>query len=434
MIDKIKKYGDRLIFALALTILAAGLVRYIAGSIGAVNKEEEVPPVVLVFSHWRQNFFDNDVPSKDALAELMREFEIAEGAEGAEIAVVVGIAEVAEVAEDAEVVGIAGIAEVAEDAEDVEGAGVVGIVADVIGVDMLWVSELIERGVVDDEWQFSDPVPLLSYMNLLFYNVDILTQAGFVMPPRNRTEFLNYARAVSVENSRWGIGMALGSYRGIYDDIFPWLWAAGSVLVNDNRPAVNVRQVIDSLTFLADLNNEGLIAPGFFNACSSQKLDDFISGRTVFMIASERDIRYVREHMGDEAFSVTSIPVPDNYAGRSFSSASEWTVAVNPASENIEEARLFANFLFENTPLLAERTGTVSSGFSPRPGDDPHYSKVWDIAITAEMANDFKGLPWVPLEEIFREELIALFAGDATPASTTAAVQRRWLVVLDGGI
>ena len=52
--------------------------------------------------------------------------------------------------------------------------------------------------------------------------------------------------------------------------------------------------------------------------------------------------------------------------------------------------------------------------------------------MAGESAQDFAGLPWVELNNIFREELDALFMGVSSPAQTAAAIQRNWETVLQG--
>jgi ABC-type glycerol-3-phosphate transport system substrate-binding protein len=65
------------------------------------------------------------------------------------------------------------------------------------------------------------------------------------------------------------------------------------------------------------------------------------------------------------------------------------------------------------------------------PAYDAFYSKVWDIAIAGETAQDFSALSWPELEESFKEELSALFAGKASAAETAAAIQKRWEAILE---
>jgi len=295
---------------------------------------------------------------------------------------------------------------------------------DVIALDTLWVSELDKKTIIENV--NANPV---SYINILYYNINILKEAGFSRPPKTRGEFLACARRLAGgKGNPAGLALGMNSSRGIYDDVLPWIWAAGVQLIKDGKPQVNSRQVVDCLSFLASLYSEGLLTPQSLTANPAEKLEDFISGKAAFVIAPASEIGFVRERMGDEAFGVTSVPAPDNYAGKSFFAVSAWTVGVFSASAHKEEAKLFAAFLAENAAYLSDKINAIP-GSSTTPVYDAFYSKVWDIEIAGEMAQDFSGLNWTELEESFMEELSALFAGKASAGDAAKAIQKRWEAV-----
>ncbi|MDR1802680.1 MAG: extracellular solute-binding protein [Treponema sp.] len=389
MKDFLKKYGDKALFVLALVFLAAALFRREAW------QPAETPGIV--FTQWWEGDLD-----KDTLRVLADEFEALHSG----IKVTINY----RAYEDLR--------------RDIFSSGETPPPGDLIALDPLWAPELLGMEIIEEDITF------LSFIDVLYYNVDILKSAGFSRPPKNRSEFLDYARTLAGRKEilpGYVLGLALGenSTRGIYDDIFPWIWATGIRLINDGSPVVNSRQVVESLAFLAALNSEGLIAPDAFRADAARKLEHFITGEVAFMIAPTLYIAQVRERMGDEAFGITSVPGPDNYFGRPFFAAPGWAFAVHSESQRKEEARLFAEFLAGKAAAFPEQTGAVpGNGFSPT--RDPFYSKVWDIAITGESARDFAGLPWTEMEAVFREELISLFAGSTSPAQAAAAIQERW--------
>jgi multiple sugar transport system substrate-binding protein len=396
MKDFFRKHGDKALFVLALAFLAAALFRTEGW------RSDEAPGIV--FTQWWESDLD-----KDTLRILAEEFEELHSG----IKVTINYRSYEDLRRD-----LFASAEIPQ-----PGAAI--FVGDVIALDPLWIPELLNAEIIDNS-NFT----LLSFIDVLYYNVEILKKAGFSRPPKNRSEFLNYARTLAgMKEILPGYVLALAlsenSSRGIYDDIFPWIWSAGVRLMRDGSPVVNSRQVVESLAFLAVLNSEGLIAPDAFRADAARKLEHFISGSVAFMIAPTVYIRQVRERMGDETFGITSVPAPDNYFDEPFLAAAGWAFGIHSASQRKEEARLFADFLAEKASFISEQTGAFPGIGSP-PARDPFYSKVWDIAISGDSARDFAGLPWTELEADFREGLISLFTGRSSPAETAAAIQDKW--------
>ena len=379
-LDFIKR-GDKLLFLVALAVLAASIFRGVYDSSLLTRTE---PPIVVVFTQWWPD-------QENTFLSLIRDFESQH--EGIKISLSY---------------------KSYEDLLLALTGGEGGSPGDLFALDPLWVSGLEEKEIIE----YASP-SLLSFINVLFYNIDILRDAGFSRPPKNRSEFIIYSRAAAnMGQDRWGLVVDEKGSRRIYDDVFPWIWSAGAQLLQNRRPVLNTRPVIDSLSFLASLKSEGLLVQG-------NKLEDFSSGKAAFMISSARDIEFVRERMGDEAFDVSNVPVPDNYAGRSLYGTVDWAIGINSASANKAEARLFADFLVGKTYVLAERTGEIpADGGLPRHA--PFYSKVWDIAAVWEPAREFSGIHWLELEEAFSEELSSLFAGDLSPAAAAAALQNRF--------
>lgn len=375
------KNKDKLLLILALAVLAGALLRF-----GTTKNVIHAKIPRIVFTQWWEDYLE-----KDTLQKLINEFE--ETHKGIEVV----------------------LSSVSY--EDLE-KGLFGsggtkneqmLSGDLIALDMLWVPELLKNETIEGEWaenplQNCFDAPLLSFINVLYYNIDSLREAGFSRPPKDRSEFIIYARALTdKEKDHWGLAMGLNSSQGIYNDIFPWIWSAGASLIKDGKPELSSRPVIESLSFLSTLKNEGLITPNALFTGDENKLEDFISRKAAFMIAPASDIEYVRKRMGDEAFGITSVPIPDNYTGKIYNATLGWTLGINKTSVYKKEAELLANFL---AVKLSERAVSMQVNSSR----DPFFSKVWDITITGENAQDFKGLPWNELAEVFREEFSFLYA------------------------
>jgi len=398
----VHKKFDNFIFALALAILIIALLHAVSRW---VAREPEPVIISIVFAQWWQEDLEDDI-----LLSLIEEFENQH--EGIEIIL-------NQVSFEDQRLALFNPVEYDEYDEPQAPP------ADVLALDPLWVPGLLAKGVIENA-----EVPFLSFINVLFYNIEILRQAGLVRPPNTRGEFLTFSRAVASAGAAYALGFGLGGdiSRGVHDDIYPWIWGAGLRLINNRNPVVTSAPVVQSLAFLASLHNEGLIASNAFSADSEEKLEDFIAGRTAFMVAPTRYIATVRERMGSAAFGITSIPMLDNQTTSPFLASAGWTVGIHSASPHSEEAQLFASFFAGRSRRIAE---SARGSIPDAPSLDPFYANIWEITLTGEVAHDFSGLAGEHLlEEIFREELQALFAGTSSPAETAATIQARWLSVL----
>jgi multiple sugar transport system substrate-binding protein len=283
---------------------------------------------------------------------------------------------------------------------------------------------------------FGDPIiPLVSFMDLLFYNIDVLTAAGFDRPPKTRDEFTAYARTVSQGDfgaSGAAVSLSQNDRRALSRDVFSWIWAAGGNFWPDgDRPSLDSRLVINDLAFLGTLYREGLLAPDVFETTGEQRLEQFAQGKIAMMVASTHVIPYLRERMGDSAFGITTIP--DQNTGGIYSiNISSIYAGINADSVHPEEIWGFVEFLAEKSSFFCAELkavpGTVSGII---PGDyvidDPFYSKAWDVFESAYISEGFSGKPGAQeFENAFLEELRIFFETDRTAQQTVNAIVQRW--------
>jgi multiple sugar transport system substrate-binding protein len=296
---------------------------------------------------------------------------------------------------------------------------------DILALDPLWVSALAGKGVLEGEFY-----PLLTYISPLFYNIDILRAAGFSRPPKTRDEFLSMARAVrKLNRDLYGIALSAGAdnFSLLRRDIYPWVWAAGATLFAEGRPRLTEGPFVAALEFLGTLNNEGFLVPGSFSWDEDQQREAFIKGKTVFMIAPVMEIEALREAMGG-SFGVSTIPVPGSYASRPVFGTEGWGLGISSRSKYKEEAKIFIAFLLEQSGRIAAWAHAIpGNGLSPAAGEDPLYTKVSDMCVSAEFLREFEGLPAVgELEERFRFFMAELLQGRLTASAAAEQIQGAW--------
>ncbi|MCL2197093.1 MAG: extracellular solute-binding protein [Treponema sp.] len=278
-------------------------------------------------------------------------------------------------------------------------------------------------------------IPLVSFMDMLFYNIDILTAAGFDHPPKTREEFITYARAVSRGGAgAAGAAISLSSddHHALSRDIFSWIWTAGgNFWANGEKPSLNTRAITNDISFLGTLNRDNLLAPDIFETTGDQRVAEFAEGKTAMMIASTQAIPFLRERMGDDAFGITTVPSAGT-GGRYAIGISAIYAGISAGADHPDEAWNFLAFLAEKSQILCKELkavpGLVSSIISgDYVQDDAFYSKAWDIFLASNIAESFSGRPNAQeYEAVFLEELRIFFEEGRTAQATVNAIQQRW--------
>jgi multiple sugar transport system substrate-binding protein len=271
-------------------------------------------------------------------------------------------------------------------------------------------------------------VPVISFINSLFYNIDLLREAGFDRPPKNQVEFLSYVQAITKPGEGiYGAVFALGdeNSHAISRHILSWIWSAGILRGEDTFDFTSER-VIESFRFLNQL--KPYLFPDPFETDEQTKFEIFRQGKAGMMIGTVLDVKTLRAEMTHE-FSITTIPGPASYVGKPVFPLSSWYVGINAESENREEAETFIAFLLEHASELASGAFAIPGGGDRDPDlvqNDPYYSKAYDMYDAGEMIREVYGTGRIrKLNSVIYEETKRMFEG-RSPEDTAAAIQERW--------
>jgi len=298
-------------------------------------------------------------------------------------------------------------------------------------------------------------IPLVSFMDLLFYNIELLQAAGFDRPPKTRDEFLDCAKTISAANNgiladAAGTAMALGplNKQSMSRDIFSWIWAAGGNFWpnGDSAPVINTKQMVNDFNFLGRLYREGVLrpvlSPNIFEMTGEQALEDFSQGKIAMIIASTCAIPALREKMGDGAFGITTIPGAGT-AGKYGAGLTGIFAGINKNCIYPGAARVFLEFIAGKSPLFCAQLKAVP-GYVPEllSGDhkeyikeDPFYVKAWDIFESSVIVRGFLGVPGAQeYENAVREEIQLFFESSRTAQATVNAIQQRWDRIFAGSV
>jgi ABC-type glycerol-3-phosphate transport system substrate-binding protein len=245
-----------------------------------------------------------------------------------------------------------------------------------------------EHSVPEQDTQWA--LPLMSFMDLLFYNIDILQAANFDRPPKTRAEFLTTARAVAraSEGQDSVYSFALDLSQGPRRSVYPWIWAAGGEIntseTSSNEPPVLSRAAVETIAFFGQLQREGLLSPG--GETGAQRLTEFAKGKIAMITGSARDIAFLQRN--NLNFGITTIP--GTTQGKNRLGLLKIYAGISADCALHDEAWAFLSFIAGKGPVLAEALtaipGSLPAAF---PGDyivkNPLYSKAWDIFEAAEI-------------------------------------------------
>ena len=265
--------------------------------------------------------------------------------------------------------------------------------------------------------------PLVSFMDIFIYNIDILKAANLDRPPKTRAEFLAAARAVAESDkgsespvSPFALGLSPADPLALRRDFYPWIWASGvdihAIDLSGDNPALP-RAVMDIIALFGQLNREKLLAPETFEKTGSQRLQEFANGNIAMMTISARDIAFLLNNADGITLGITALPAITQ--GKNRLGLSNLYAGISSSSAVPNEAWVFLSFLVEKSNVLAEALNAIPAhltvGFTGEYIEKSElYSKAWDIFEAADIV-DYE--PGEPSEETFnrliREKLVEAF-------------------------
>jgi ABC-type glycerol-3-phosphate transport system substrate-binding protein len=275
----------------------------------------------------------------------------------------------------------------------------------------------IEQNAPEQDAQWA--LPLMSFMDLLFYNIDILQAVSFDRPPKTRAEFLAVARAVASASEGQNVvySFALDLSQGARQSIYPWIWAAGGEIcasASNDAPVLS-RTAVDTIAFFGQLHREGLLSPGQETGAQrlepqpspqgvepevrGSPLEEFAEGKIAMITRPVSDIAFLQRSAGNLNFGITAIP--GTTQGKTRIGLSKIYAGISAGCALPDEAWAFLSFVAGKGPILAEALSAIPGSLPAAfPADyivkNPLYSKAWDIFEAAEIV-DYRSDD--PLEE-----------------------------------
>jgi ABC-type glycerol-3-phosphate transport system substrate-binding protein len=266
-------------------------------------------------------------------------------------------------------------------------------------------------------------LPIVTFLHPLYYNIDLLTAAGYLRPPRTREEFLDYAKKIT-DTAQGVYGTAFS--RNIWTDIFPWMWAGGAGTAGtidwESRPAVN------TLAFLSALHQEQTVYPPPLSMREDELLEAFLAGHIAMFVSSQASATEIRAKKPALSFGITTVPVDEQTEGRHVFPVTEWALAIPSKGARKDEALSLLRYLATRKNELAiaargitdYRYDNPASGADEEPADRK-LRALYEASDTAAIST--LGPASGKMTQDARNSMLALFAHEKTEAETAAALQ-----------
>ena len=297
---------------------------------------------------------------------------------------------------------------------------------DIFSIDPYAIGELEKNSVLaapgTDKDSAGNVVSIISFINPLYYNIDLLQAAGFDRPPKNQTEFISYAKLLK-EKGVYGAGLALSDPRSVSRQLLSWIWAAAGSPASAPLK-FDSKDVVDTLNFLNLLSQSLYANP--FDLSEADLLEAFGSGKIGMMIGSVQDVEKLKKTKIN--FSITTIPVPVSYSKKPVFPLTVWYAGIYSGTKYPEEAKKFISFLkrksedIANAAYAVPGNGTLNRELSK---NDPYYAKAFDMYEAGEMVREVSCSPNMSLyNSIILREVKLMFQGSKTPRECAEAIEK----------
>ncbi|KAA6475181.1 ABC transporter substrate-binding protein [Bacillus swezeyi] len=205
-------------------------------------------------------------------------------------------------------------------------------------------------------------IPFASNALALFYNNDLLKNAGVSEPPKTWSELKEAAKKASQGHTKGFAMSAVKSEEGAFQ-FYPFLLSSGADL-----NSLQSKEAVSSLQFLADLVKEGAMSKEVLNATQDDLARQFAAGQLAMMINGSWNIERLKE-VGHLNYGITFTPKDKEYA----SALGGENIAV-VKGKNTEGAWEFITWLLDPERL---ETLTAETGVFPPRKDLLETSDHW---------------------------------------------------------
>ncbi|MFZ5869076.1 MAG: extracellular solute-binding protein [Actinomycetota bacterium] len=154
-------------------------------------------------------------------------------------------------------------------------------------------------------------LPLIASARTLFYNKDLLAQAGVSEPPRTWDELLEAGKKVNaLGGGVYGYGMPLGNEEA-QAETSVWTFGAGGSWTDGEKITVDTPENLEALTFMKRMIDEGATQPDPGATDRTPMLDVMIQGKIAMAVGLPPTIGQIEERNPGLNYGTAPIPTKD---------------------------------------------------------------------------------------------------------------------------
>lgn len=204
-------------------------------------------------------------------------------------------------------------------------------------------------------------IPFRSETYVLFYNVDMLKEAGFTEPPKTWDDVLEIAAACT-KDDKAGYGICGANYGNVSFQYITMLRClGGDILTDDNKAsALDTEAAIQAAELYDQLKQ---YAPASYLENSNvENRTLFASGKVAMYLTGIYDAETIAEANPDLNFACAMVPTGSGSERKTILGG--WSVGISECSKNKEAAAKFVEFL-TSTEIAAMYTNTFTGTGEP---------------------------------------------------------------------
>ncbi|GAB2826446.1 sugar ABC transporter substrate-binding protein [Streptomyces chlorus] len=287
------------------------------------------------------------------------------------------------------------------------------------------------------EGQDPAAVPLYSMAYALYYNKQMLADAGVDAPPTTWDELVAAGKKVS-KDGKWGIAMEGSNPSENIHHAFVFAKQHGAdFFTADGKPDFTNDGAVTAVKQYVDLMaKDKIIAPGNAEYAQNQSVSDFAKGKTAMLLWQSASANLKSQGMADDSYGIAPVPVQSGTpgAGRQVNSmVAGINLAVFKNSDNVDGATEFVKFMTSDAEQKILNTAYSSIPPVKAAQEDAAFNSPANSVLKDTLAQSAVALPQVPDESQFETAVGTavkdLFAGAAggrevTTASVKAALTK----------